>query len=250
MTLHEIYTLLNSYMNTESLGGEFNLKEFNYLIKDENLSFFKDKVEECYDKQRAGLLVPDLVYASKILRPFIMEAPATPTAGTINLSAITSFAYFMALRSSSSYNGQFRDIPLVTHESMNNLLTNILSAPLKKNPACTIDGDNLRIKPNNITATTIIYLKYPATPVYDYYVDANDNIVYLAVSASRALSAGETGSAGQTGTTVNSTTVELEYKNEFHPEFVQRLMRKLGIPKRDQVILQQGMIDKQEQEAK
>jgi len=252
MTLNEIRLYLDALLNTDSLGGNLNLKEYNYLLKDESNNFFKEKAEELYSTQRAGALAPDMVYASKIMRPFIKESTVTPVLGIVNLSTLlTSYAYFINARTASAYSGQIRDIPLITHDSFNNMISNLLATPIKKNPVCTIDENNLRIRPTNITSVIINYLRFPATPVFDYYIDANDNVVYLAVSSNHTLTTGETGSAGQTsGTIVYSATVELEFGADFHPEFVQRLVRRLGLPERDQVVLQQGMIDKQEQEAK
>lgn len=252
MTLNEIRLYLNALLNTDSFGGDINLKEYNYLLKDESNNFFKEKAEELYSNQRAGALATDLVYSSKIMRPFLKESTVTPTLGVVNLSTgLTSYAYFITARTASAYSGMIRDIPLVTHDSFNNIISNLLASPIKKNPICTIDENSLRIRPTNITSVIINYLRFPATPVFDYYIDANDNVVYLTVGATHTLLTGETGSAGQTvGTLVTSTTVELEYGADFHPEFVSRLVRRLGIPQRDQVILQQGMIEKQEQEAK
>jgi hypothetical protein len=251
MTLNEIYQYLNSLINTESLGGDLNLKEFNYLIKDENINLFKEEVEHLYTVQRANALSPEVVYSSKMLRKFINETTITPTVGVVNLSSqLTSYAYFLALRTAAAYNGQIRNIPLVTHETFNIMASNLLSKPLKKNPVCVIDQDSLRIRPTNITSVIINYLRFPATPVFDYYISTTDEVVYLAAAATHALVSGETGSAGQTTGTVTSLTVELEYSVDFHSAFLNRLLERLGLPQRDQFIMQESVMKKQEQEAK
>jgi hypothetical protein len=250
MNLNEIYEYLNALIGTEDLGGDFSLKEFNHLIKSENISFFKDKVEELYTNQRGQALNPDIIYSTKMLRKFIKEDTVTPTAGTITLSSLTSYAYFISAHTTTAYNGMIRNIPLVTHETFHDLLTNLLAKPLKKNPVCVIDDESLRIKPSNITSVVINYFRFPTTPLYDYYVDANDNVVYLAVGGSHTLTAGETGSSGGTSGTVTSSTVELEYPIDLHAEFLNRLIGRLGLPKRDQLLLQSSTMEKQQEEAK
>lgn len=95
------------------------------------------------------------------------------------------------------------------------------------------------------------YLKYPATPIFDYYVDANDVVQPLAAAATHTLTSGETGSAGQTsGTTVTSTTVELEWPVEFHWKYINLLLKRLGLTNDDQLKLQSTMIEEQKIESK
>jgi hypothetical protein len=251
MTLEQIYKYLNSLINADSLGGDLNLKEFNYMLQDENINLFKEEVEHLYTVQRADALKPEVVYSSKMLRKFINETTIAPTVGVVNLSSqLTSYAYFLACRTAAAYNGQIRNIPLVTHETFNIMASNLLSKPLKKNPVCVIDIDSLRIRPTNITSVIINYLRFPATPVFDYYINATDDVVYLAAAATHALTSGETGSVGQTTGTVTSLTVELEYSVDFHSAFLNRLLGRLGLPQRDQALIQTAMMNKQEQEAK
>lgn len=251
MTLYEIYSYLNALINTESLGGALNLKEFNYALKSENISLFTEEVENLYSGKRNGSLTPEMVYSSKMLRQFTKEGTITPTAGVVDLSTqLTSYAYFIGARTAASYNGMVRAIPLVTHETFNVMASNILSRPLKKNPVCVIDGNSLRIRPTDITSVIVNYLSFPATPIFDYYIDANDNVQYMAPSTSHALVSGETYSDGTTSGTKASTSVELEYSVDFHANFLNRLIRRMGLPQRDQVVLQEAVMTKQEQEAK
>ena len=86
------------------------------------------------------------------------------------------------------------------------------------------------------------YIAVPATPVFDYYVDANHQITYLAVGGSHTLLTGEYGSGGETaGATVNSSTVELAYSEVFHEDFMNELRNRVGLRMRDQIILQDAM---------
>lgn len=250
MTLKQIYDYLNALLATDDLGGALNLKEYNLLLYDYNLEFFKRNVEELYANQRAGALNPDLVYSSKVLRPFVTASTQTPATGVVAISSLSSFAYIIKISTNGAYNGQIRKVDLVSHDELYRRLDNLLEPPITEKPVAVLEGTNINIYPTNITSVNIAYLKYPATPIFDYYIDANDVEQYLAPAATRALSAGETGSTGQTSTTVTSTTVELEYPSEFHPEFVQGLVAKLGLTLRDQIVMQKSELDLQKNEAK
>jgi hypothetical protein len=250
MTLKQIYDYVNSLISTDDFGGALNLLEFNLLISDYNMEFFKKNVEELYVNQRAGALNPDLVYSSKVLRPFITSSTQTPLTGVVAISSLSSFAYIVKIVTNGAYNGQVRKIDLISHDELYRRIDNLLEPPLTEKPAAVIEGANIKIYPTNITSVNVAYLKYPATPIFDYYIDAYDVEQYLAPSTSRALGVGETGSLGQTSVTVNSLSVELEYPVDFHPEFVQGLVAKLGLPLRDQIVMQKGELDLQKTEAK
>lgn len=113
-----------------------------------------------------------------------------------------------------------------------------LMPPTHKNPVCCFYDSYIKFLPLNLQFINFTYLRLPKTPFYDYYIDSNDNIVYLPAGSSHLLSAGETGSMGQTVGTVNSLTVEWEYDEMFHPEIVYRLLLKLGVNMREAALTQ------------
>lgn len=247
MTLNEIRLYINALLNKDEFGGEINLTEYNYALKEYNTEFFKKQVQGLYAAEASGALNFDLIYASKALRPFIKNDTLSITTGVGDLSSLTNYAYLLKAMTTSAYNGEIKQVDLITHMDLFNRITNVLSISLADRPASVIEETNdLRVYPSNITSIQIAYLSLPETPVFDYYIDANDNTVYLIEGSSHALSAGETGSAGQTMVTVNSNTVELKYTDDFHPEFLNGLLGKLGIPSRDQIVMQTSMVNEQQ----
>lgn len=96
----------------------------------------------------------------------------------------------------------------------------ILNFKVEKYPYCNFQKDYIQFRPKTIQYVNFAYWRSPKTPYYDYYKDANDNVVFMPTGTSHLLTAGETGSAGQTaGTSVVSTTVELEWPVDTHADF-------------------------------
>jgi hypothetical protein len=245
MTQTEIYRYVNALWNADDMGGLLNLKEYNDAQKEVNLTMFNDAIAELSASMRGPM--PELILSSKMLRPFVTESAAlTPTAGTIALNTqLTSYAFLLKVRTSAAYQGSIREIPLVDHADLANRMSNLMREPLKYHPVCTIDGNNLKIKPTDVTPVIIDYLAFPTTPIFDYYIDANDNVVPMAVAATHALVAGETYSDGTTTGTKTSTTIELEWGSEYHFQYINLLLKRLGLANNDQLHLQTAMAEEQ-----
>lgn len=81
--------------------------------------------------------------------------------------------------------------------------------------------------------TILYYMKYPDTPVYDYYIDVNGQYQYLAVGEVHKWTTGEIDSSGVTRTTgdpdYTSTTVELEWKDQDKLKISSKILRYMGI---------------------
>jgi len=80
----------------------------------------------------------------------------------------------------------------------------------------------------------------PSDPVFDYYIDANRNVIYLTDGqAAYELDTGEVGSAGEVSPTeVTSLSNELDYGVEFYSEFTDYLLSKLGIRGESPIVIQ------------
>jgi len=243
MTQTEIYRYVNALWNADDMGGLLNLKEYNDAQKEVNLTMFNDAIAELSQSPQST----ELVYSSKMLRQFIAPYLAVPVLGSVNISDLTGYAQFLKMYTTAAYQGQIREIKLVDHNDLTNRLTNLMRAAIKYNPVCVIDNQAaIKIYPTDITSVTIYYLKYPATPIFDYYIDANDNVVPMAVAATHALVASETGSAGQvTPVTVTSTTIELEWPAEYHWQYINLLLKRLGLANDDQLKTQVTSVEDQ-----
>lgn len=254
MTLNDMRLYINALLNKDQFGGELNLKEFNIALQEYNIEFFKNKTEGLYVADVGGALDYDLVLATKVLKPFVKLEPAILAPdGELDLSAaLPDYAFFLKAISTSAHDGERKTIKLSTHSKVFERMTNVLSVSLYDRPECVLEGTGiLRIYPDDIPEVDIAYLRFPVAPYFDYYIDANDKEQPIPAGQSHTLIAGESGPNGEVAPAVLvGATVELEYTEDFHPEFLNGLLGKLGLPNRDQVIIQTSMANEQKFESK
>jgi hypothetical protein len=103
----------------------------------------------------------------------------------------------------------------------------------------------------NKTTSILYYMKYPTTPVYDYYIDVNGNYQYLAEGATHVWTTGEKDSQGNTKTTgdpnYSSLTIECEWKDQDKLAITSKILRYMGIHLDEGEVLQYAQEMKTEQ---
>jgi hypothetical protein len=84
-----------------------------------------------------------------------------------------------------------------------------------------------------ISTSILYYMKYPNTPILDWYQDVNGNYVYLTEGEVHTWVTGEKDSNGSTKTTgdpdYTSLTVEVEWKDQDKEVIAHRILRTLGV---------------------
>ena len=112
-----------------------------------------------------------------------------------------------------------------------------MAKQLEDYPGCVIFGNIIKVYPTDVTTAEFSFMRNPSIPIFDYYYDANYNLVYLAQGATHLLATGEIGSAGQSaGATVTSLTNELDWNPLYHVEFCNEILSKVGINLKDEQI--------------
>jgi len=151
-------------------------------------------------------------------------------ADTCNLSATFSL---------SEFPDDFVSVDIVTDEEWVFRRNDALTAPSSTYPIAKIVGDNLHVLPKETVNVILYYLKEPATPFFDYYTDANNNIQYLVVEGTHELTAGEVGRSDEAaGETVTSSTVELEWEDTEKIKILHRILAKMGVSMDEQLVAQ------------
>lgn len=249
MTVAEIYNLTNTLLRKEIKGNTFSPNEFNLILEDVDDRFFRDKSEEYFSKNQNASV--DDIYSTRLLRPLIstdtsLNSPITMTsAGDLT----SNLAYWVNAYDATAN----KQINLVKEETLNSRLMSLLDDPLEYYPVAVIRGDDAYIYPSNLSNITLVYIRYPLTPKYDYYIDVNGNYVPLASGATHVWATGEIDSSGTTHTigdpNYNSTTQELEYDRDIHPEFATRVLERAGVRMTNDMLAQYGLVKKQEEKA-
>ena len=235
MTLQEIKLYLETCLNKHSSGNTLTPQELNILLESQIFSFVKEKVLTYRQYVATGSPVDDVVFTSMLVDSLQKQTTATLVTGTFTLP--NDFLFINDLY--GTYNANQKRIEVVSPEEYAKRTHNLLSKPIAYYPVAYIVGTTCKVYPTNMTSLYVDYIAKPTIPIYDYYTDANYQIVYLAVSATHMLTAGEYGSAGQTsGNLVTSLTVELDIPEDLHLAFANYLLGKWAIRDRDQLLYQ------------
>jgi hypothetical protein len=230
----QIFDLVNILIRKEKEGDTITPADFSKLL--DMCSLEKGNADYSYfERSRVvtdsirSLMKSVAVGLSSGVGDFIAEAPDywhenTVTTSTAKLDILTSFQY-------DDY--KYSD----------------LLKPTTDYPVCKISGDDIYVLPISISTVDFNYLSVPNTPFYDYYIDVDDNYVYMPVGSSHLLVAGEEYRDGTTSGTVNSISVEMSYPNNERVQVVYLLLSKLGIALNDQDAVEYGLGKEQKEEA-
>jgi hypothetical protein len=230
MTLNQILKYVNYICVKENSGSTLKPDQFNTILNASNINMFNRKVQEAQILANSkGIPFNMALYEHAMLREFHVLENITFTAGLFDLTTLSnSYAYFLSMF--TLFNGVGRRIDILTDTDLVERRSNLMTKQLEDYPGCVISGNNIKVYPTNISTAEFTFIKNPSTPIFDYYIDANFNMIYLATGATHLLAVGEVGSLGQTqGTTVTSLTAELEWNNLFHIEFCNEILEKVGI---------------------
>jgi hypothetical protein len=116
-------------------------------------------------------------------------------------------------------------------------------------PMARIVGTNIQVYPTH-TSCLFEYLKKPTDPFFDYYYNADDNIVYLVPGTSHVLTAGETyidkddgtvRSSGYIITSGENKSVELHFYENDRVDVLYRILQKLGVTLQHEIAVQYGI---------
>lgn len=239
MTTAQILKYVNYICVKENSGSTLTPDQYNIVLLASNTNIFNRLVSEAELLAiQSKMPFSEKLFSMAHLREFQVSENITFTAGSFALSGLAStFAYWGSMV--TLYNGAYRRIELLTDKDLAERRTNLAIKQLKDFPGAQVLGSTIKVYPSNIATAEFVYMKVPTTPVYDYYIDADANLVYLTAGQVYTLQTGETGSAGQTaGQQVTSLTVELEWNPLYHVEFCNEVLQKISIQLKDEQIRQ------------
>lgn len=230
-----IYT---AYKNMHMLAGKdindnfISVNEYNTLLEDIYVPFVNSKLTDLLVKGR----IPESAIASSgMFTNLIATEDITFGGGELLLtnSGDTTYdmMFWVSARTTAVYSGQIRRISLVPQEEYVDRRSNILAPPPDENPIANLYYDKSTeqqaayIYPSDITGVTLTYIRRPATPALDYYILSSGRKVFMDVDATADLTAlSATYRTGATSGTVNSITEDVEMPEQYHEEFVMKLL--------------------------
>jgi len=142
-----------------------------------------------------------------------------------------------------------RQIDIVTDNEWAEYMSNSLLAPTLVFPIAKFVGDIIHFNPIVSVSAELTYLKKPEEPFFDYYWDANDEIVYIPEGDSYNLIAGEMYRDGTPGPTSGSgASIELPFPDSERIDVAYKILQKFGVPVQEAMATEYGIAREQKEE--
>lgn len=179
MNLQEFLIFLNYIINKEQSGKFISPNEYSLLLQRGSLKYFK-KYFDVPEEYQIGMPMSRIQYeitdtVKKKMARFMKSATKDDLGmGWSNVANIPTdlfqFDFF------EYTNGVGRQVKGYQYKK---LINSSIKAPTESKPIMAIINNQMNFNPRPDDGFLFHYLRYPNTPNYDFYVDDNDNIIYL-----------------------------------------------------------------------
>lgn len=204
--IKEIHDVIN-FMTGKGQTGYHSPEEIDNAVHEASLNLFNILKKEFED---TGNIADDL-------SPFIVGPTAlTLTSGVANKPA--NYKHCISLTAGSSE----VDVDRVDHAMLPARRNDPLCPPTADYPICTFYGSTIQFYPTSLTNVKITYLKTPTKPTWAYSV-TSERFVYD-----------------------DTDSVDIEWKENRHPDIRAKAMEYLGINLREADLVQFAQLKKQE----
>jgi|GEM_PF-4590573 len=232
-TNNDIYNFVNFIIRKDSKGQPLTRSNFSLLLDTNGLEYF----EIMYDDYERTQEMSDSLKRFKVTK---QGAQLSFTGNTIDIPTNYAHAGFLYHKKNGT---DVKPIYLVDDDKFMLRQNSAIEVPTVDYPTARFITDYIEYLPTSLDQNnfTFSYLRYPTTPVYDYYIDANGVLQYLAVGEGHIWSDGEEDSSGNvrssgsvsvstSGYDYISQTVELDFNEEDKLKVVYRILQAVGVP--------------------
>jgi hypothetical protein len=261
MTLDFLYKYLLFISNKAVTGNSISPEEFNIALQVANIKHMKVKcgLPESYrpgqpiapQSPETTIVITDDIMPFKVHMgspnvPY-MQVDAqgyAPIPPDFFYPMAISYKYFKNVDCTGSF--RLKKVDNLTDQQFDYVAGSFIRKPTLAYPCCNFQAGVIRFLPENIQRVEFVYLRLPATPVYDYYISAEGEHIYMAPGTTHALLAGEEyPTTGATTGTVTSLSVELEWNDTNKLDILSLVMSMLGINMREGALQQFAEMSKQ-----
>ena len=254
MTLDQVRKTVRYFSAKDTRTRTMTVDDFNI-----NLPFVQDGIvsQELKKIEAGGKIIPDLLSSSPLRVFKKMDSIAVDNSdGSFDLPE--DYLRYLALKTEpvavypgggtggegmpTTFTGGYKDIDVVPEKVFNMAQSDVLSRP-DINPKSFIQGTKGFLLPFNISTVNLNYLRKPVIPFYDYCQDSDTlNDVYMPAGSDVHLDDANTSRLYLNGTVIysnilwtgttfpyQSKSVELEWEDYIHWQFVYRLLSMVGL---------------------
>jgi hypothetical protein len=236
MTLDQILSAVNYYAGKDTRGRTMKITEFNILLP---------SVQESYYASELKPVIDDNSPIWKFITHMGSDSTTMPLTVSATGVALVPADYVKWIDMTFIYDGTERQVEVLDGFEFDNRKSHATEVPTRKYPIATFGGTTIRVAPKNMQYLNFTYFRKPTVPYYDYCQDAATlNEVYMPVgSYVDQGSPGEEDLYNSLGVVIatnvtkpyspitgkTSQTVELEWEDRYHPQFVLRLGAMVGV---------------------
>jgi len=254
MTLQTFLDYINFITNKDPIGETLTPEQYNTLLPYVNYKYYKRlyglpddyQVSAPFSKVAWELTqnVTDSLSTFKVLRDYKNNPLMLDSNGRANYPSdyfhVSSMRYKKLTNANCGVDERWSDIEIVFDNQLGGRLSNSITNPTKDNPICCFYNTYIQFYPTDIQSVEFTYLRKPATPIYDYYIDTTtEEQIYLAP--------GETSpSTGADPANHLSTSVEFEWTDSDIVDLAQIMLKELGINLRSEELQTFALMQQQQ----
>lgn len=226
-----IYEAINIAIRKDSSGGSFSPDDMTRMLR----LCQNEKANSDYKQYEAHQIITDSLRS--------LEKSSTISL-TANIGVIPNDYWHIK---SIIVNSYYADI-VVEQEWRERFYSHAMPAKTWS-PMARVVGSSFQVYPE-ATSALFEYFKIPTEPYFDYYLNADDNIVYLQQGTAYTLLSGETyidkddgteRTSGYTISSVENKSVELFFPELDRIDVLYRILQKLGLSLDKELQLQYGI---------
>lgn len=233
----QIYDFVTTILRKEKNGSALTPERFNLML----VESMWEKANDEYRKYELSQIITDSLKELKTVDDIAIDA-----LGEFDLSTLSSpDEYWHPSAIFYDDSGDLRFIEILTDLEYAERITSTLLHPDSYYPVAKFCRDSsaneiIKFYPLASITVTFNYLRKPPEPFYDYYINANDELIYMEPGSSHLLTAGEMYRDGTTSGTPSSISVELPFPEGDRLDVIYMILQKFGIPVKDDLSLQFG----------
>ena len=153
------------------------------------------------------------------LNPFIKTEDVTPNPSDGSVTLPNAYSYPVSIRVKATG----KEIDELDQARWDIRINHPIEIPNSDYPICKFESKKVFVRPINIGEITISYIKKPAKAVFAYSI-VNDRPAYQ-----------------------DGPSVDVEFDEILHDDIVNRVLRNLGVPMREELLIREGQQNKMEE---
>lgn len=255
-----VFDYVLDLIRKEKEGNTISIPRFNRYLYSCMLEFMEDE----YNKWEINQEISDSLSRVRSEASVNIDAAGD---GSLTITYASGLKYFHLINAWITVSPSLEVRPIVSILTKREYLDRVSSSllfPTSSYPICYVknvteptasaDGEVFfRAAPFSLLKIDVEYLHIPKQPFFDYYIDSNDNIIYLPEGDIHTWTTGETDSDGNARTTGDpdyaSKSIELVFGNQDVMQIVYRILVKLGVNVKNSEAAQLGLRQEQKEES-